>query len=301
MICLADLKAAILAVAAFFLAIPSTVRTNIIAVVAAVILLSGVAVIPAYTASHLPDCKKDPKCLFKTFGWPHFFKGMWDIFTAADMQTMINDGADVNATDYYGSTPLHLAAMYGKAEVISVLVQAGADINVTTIAHNGVDFDAGKTPLHKAAFHGNVEVIPVLVQLGADVNAGDNYAQTPLHEATLSGKIEAVPILVKEGADINVTDKFGRTPLHHAAIFESAEVIPVLVKAGAYLEPTDNKGFTPLHRAAEEGDINAVKALVRATADILATTDDGLTPLDLARKHKKWAVVKYLESVGKLL
>ena len=134
----------------------------------AVILLVGVAVGTANADSHLPDCKANSNCLLSL--------GLkWTTLTAAEVQLMIDYGADVNATDDDGETPLYDAALIGNAEVISILVRAGADVNTT--------HDNGYTLLHGAAIFGNAEVIPALVKAGADVNARANLGETPLHNA----------------------------------------------------------------------------------------------------------------------
>lgn len=86
---------------------------------------------------------------------------------------LIDQGADVHEVDVQGMTPLHFAAMYGQAEVIQVLVQAGADIQAT-------DEDDGRSPLHYAARNGNAEATRILIELGADVELEDNFGETPM-------------------------------------------------------------------------------------------------------------------------
>jgi ankyrin repeat protein len=63
-----------------------------------------------------------------------------------------------------GSTALHHAAWRGHADVVKLLLQAGADVNAKTRSNS-------ETPLHLAAMHGHTDVIQLLLQAGADVNA----------------------------------------------------------------------------------------------------------------------------------
>ena len=225
-------------VAAFCKAVPL--------MVVAVILLGGVTIGTANADSHLPDCKANPKCLLE-LGFT------WKTITAADVQVMINAGANVNAKNFLGQTPLHEAIILGNAKVIPVLVKVGADVNAKD--------KNGFTPLHGAAEEGQAEVIPVLVQAGADVNEKTNDGFTPLHIAAANGKAEVIPVLVKIGADVNAKGNDGVTPLHLAAIFGKAEVISMLIKHGAYIQATDNKGITPLDFARSQKQWNAVKIL----------------------------------------
>ena len=116
----------------------------------------------------------------------------WITITATEVQAMINSGADVHAKSTYGETPLHAAAKYGNAKVISALIKAGADVNVQ-------DIIAG-TPLHEAAGFGKAEVISVLIKAGADINAKDKDGWTPLNLAESRNHEDAVSALEDAGA-----------------------------------------------------------------------------------------------------
>ena len=304
----------------------ATAKAVILAILC--LILSGlIAVSTANADSHLPDCKANPKCLL--FGelqaaekWDEL-GAKWQSFTAADLQAMINGGADVYAKDNDGQTPLHLAVVLGKAKVIPILVKVGADVHAKDNSDN--------TPLHNAVFVGNAEVIPVLIKAGADVHAKDNNGNTPLHMATTQGHAEIISILlqakadvnaknnegvtplqfatqenhaevisvlVKMGADVNATNNNGGIPLHTAAVIGNAEVISVLVQAGADVHKRTNKGRTPLHFAAYSGHAKVISILVKAGADVNAKDNEGKTPLDWVTEEKHLDAIRELEKAG---
>jgi len=109
-------------------------------------------------------------------------------------QLLIENGADVNARNVYGSTPLHLVSTI---EIAKLLIKNGADINAD---------NHGYTPLHTIL---SVEVGQLLIDNGADVNAIARYGRTPLH---IIRNVKITKLLIKNGADINATDDFGQTP-----------------------------------------------------------------------------------------
>ena len=81
---------------------------------------------------------------------------------------LLSQGADVNAVNRYGSTPLHSAATSEKA---TVLLENGADVNA-------VDAKQGETPLHRAVGQHCVETVSMLLEHGADVMM-DKQGETP--------------------------------------------------------------------------------------------------------------------------
>jgi len=100
------------------------------------------------------------------------------------------DPALVHARDSDLSTPLHYAAWKGHAELVDILVDAGADIQ----AHNQ-NSHWGTTPLHAAAHGNQPKATAALIRRGADVNAvkasgsGTPLAETKIHNATAAAKI----------------------------------------------------------------------------------------------------------------
>lgn len=163
------------------------------------------------------------------------------------VKSLIENDANVNSTNSYKSTPLHLV---DRLIVAQMLIDAGADVNRVN--------NDGYTPLHTAT---NPEIVNLLIESGANVNARDNLGLTPLH---LNRYPEITEILIKAGADVNaVDDEFGRTPLHLAQARNCYETSKALIDGGSNVNSKDKYGITPLHCWSHEryGDKNDVNPL----------------------------------------
>lgn len=88
--------------------------------------------------------------------------------------------AAINARDGAGWTPLHLAAQAGRADVVKVLVERGADVDARD--------DRGGTPLQRALYHGQGDVADVLVECGADPD-GDGLDQLAMGRLRVKGAL----------------------------------------------------------------------------------------------------------------
>jgi len=139
----------------------------------------------------------------------------------AVMTALLEAGADVHARDKEGMTPLMLAVRDRFPAVTAGLVEAGAHVNAENAEKytSRMKQDSKYLVLKLAARWNRLpETIHALVKAGANVNARDNTRMTPLLLA-LRGypKPEAITALVKAGADVNAADRKGNTPLMFAA------------------------------------------------------------------------------------
>ncbi len=110
-------------------------------------------------------------------------------------ERLINEGADVNANDSFGMTPLHMAVIANRRDVVEVLVAHGTDINAQS--------HRGQTPLFWAVTKSRKDMAEWLITHGPDVNAQDNYGIKPLHSAAHAGRADLVELLITHGAGVN--------------------------------------------------------------------------------------------------
>lgn len=168
--------------------------------------------------------------------------------------------ADIEATDAFGYTPLHIAANEGNLTMVQLLIEGGANITAKT--------KTGYTPLHLSLLKNHMKVARLLCQKGADIQARDREKRTPLHVACAWGDegAEAVQWLLVMGAHINIADIDGRTPLHYAALFaideKAMRVIRILLDQGANINAKDKNGETPFN-VAVSGNRGEIAKLLR--------------------------------------
>jgi ankyrin repeat protein len=105
-----------------------------------------------------------------------------------------------------GFTALHLAAFFGKAEAVRLLLDAGA--KVATYTRNAF----ANQPLHAAAAGRHIEICRMLLAAGADVNATQHGGYMPLHEAAQYGDDEMVELFLSAGGDPTVAVADGGLP-----------------------------------------------------------------------------------------
>jgi ankyrin len=115
---------------------------------------------------------------------------------------LLEQGADVNAVDKSGQTPLY--ASVGRESIFRKLLEAGAAVAI-------VD-NEGRTPLHYAAAV-NSEVTRTLVGKGVSLAAKDKLGNTPLHEAARLNRGYFVQELIKLGADPGIKNRAGKTAM----------------------------------------------------------------------------------------
>ncbi len=143
------------------------------------------------------------------------------------VRSLLRDGADVNAPRGDGMTALHWAAMNDDAELISVLMYAGAVVEPTTRL-------GGYTPLHLASRDGRAEAVAALLAAGSRPETLTATGVSAIHLAAQSGSTDALRALLERGADVDGQDaRAERTPLIFATAKGRTAAVETLLTAGA--------------------------------------------------------------------
>lgn len=274
-----------------------------------------------------------------------------DIRTA---ELLLARGADPEKPGPMSADPLRLAVLVRRADMVRLLLGAGAHADcarpdgrtlldeavtggggevVSVLLENGADpAGAGaQRPVHGAAAFGDVEALELLVDHGADIAIPDEHGWTPLQLAVLNGKEEAARFLLGRGARMSTPE--GRKALLNQAcrlkrggmldvLLENEVEVPegdeayrlmwfaarrggygsikALLDNGAHPEGIEDPAgrVTPLMIAAAKNHTSIVQLLIDAGADVRRADSAGTTPLHCAASRGRTRIVKFLLEKG---
>ncbi|NWZ26209.1 CSKI1 protein, partial [Asarcornis scutulata] len=198
---------------------------------------------------------------------------------------------------------LHHAALNGNTELISLLLEAQAAVDIKD--NKGECPGPRMRPLHYAAWQGKKEPMKMVLKAGSSVNIPSDEGQIPLHLAAQHGHYDVSEMLLQHQSNPCIMDNSGKTPLDLACEFGRVGVVQLLLNSNmcaALLEPkpgdtTDPNGTSPLHLAAKNGHIDIIRLLLQAGIDINRQTKAG-TALHEAALCGKTDVVRLLLDSG---
>lgn len=192
---------------------------------------------------------------------------------------LLKSGADANAANRYGITPLWLAATNGNAPVVRMLLKAGASVDAA-LPH-------GETALMAAARTGEPDTVRALLAADANPNAGEtSQGETALMWAAAENQGEVIPLLIKGGAD----------PDRHAKPLQLAPMDWVQVGMVSTVLPRG--GFTALMYAARQDAQAAARALAESGANLDLQDPDGTTALEFAIINQHYDLAALLLEKG---
>jgi ankyrin repeat protein len=223
-----------------------------------------------------------------------------------EVSRLLRVGADVNATNSEGWTPLSWACFKGHVQVFNELLEHGADVETKD--------DTGWTPLHCACLNGNATIVNELLSRGANILAVNGYGELPIQLAVYFGKSEVTKYLLKHFyattrrlllhelledltwiGDLN-SNFLDVPPLRDAldrdvlGADDAVEILEYLVGQNPeLLGSRDQDGSLPLHVACRRGaSFTIIQSMVDLyKASVKSVTSEGDLPLFLACEMSK--------------
>jgi ankyrin repeat protein len=209
------------------------------------------------------------------------------------VEALLSAGADHDAQNGNGETPLQVAVREEADDVARLLIESGADPDIQS--------EDGETPLHIAVREKAEDIAHLLIENGADPNLSSRKGETPMHAAVEKGSIELLGKLLGSGGDPSAGE---RPIMYHVAGSRRVECLKRLQEAG--FDPTETDASllksgssenNPLHVAIRE-DSRRLTSLLLGGADTTDAEKFETPPLETAAKHDSSEAAEELLSRG---
>jgi|GEM_PF-2882566 len=174
-----------------------------------------------------------------------------------EVSDLIAAGADVNEKTKYSETPLRVASIKSRFDVVKLLFEHGADPE-----------HLKWTPIFHAIALGSIDELTNIVNKEGDLSIRDTWERTPFLLAVQVGDIEKVKVLLDSGANLHDVWRSDKNALEFAIQSDDADMLNFLIEQGLDSEKYNDFGYTPLIQACEDSAVKCVKALIELGVDI---------------------------------
>lgn len=247
-----------------------------------------------------------------------------------DLETikMIIEKADVNYQNKNSWTALHYASRYNNTEILSLLIQAGANLNLEATYNDDEEGFAGITTLYDAISQSNWEIVNLLLDAKVDVNIAqktkDRFSPILRLSYNKEPNLDVLESLVNLGANINDVDKDGWSALHLAASNGEYSLCEKLIELGinsiiynnenkspsdiakekghddiVYLISNNQSEFFEIHELIVNNKTNEAKKLIEENKALVNLQNSfGHSSLDLAMEYGNIDLVKYIFDIS---
>ncbi|KAI9806739.1 MAG: hypothetical protein M1825_006196 [Sarcosagium campestre] len=212
------------------------------------------------------------------------------------VEVLLDHGAQIQVKG--GWTALHSAAHSGHVQVVKLLLDRGAAIDACpddwiTALFATVSVDTDFTTVDEAALYA---VVKVLLERGSNPRftiKEPHYTWSILDEAALTGRYN-IASLILEYLQLDTDSTLISTALSSAVRYNRADLTELFLESGGDANFRSWNGRTVLHHAAFDGNCQIVKVLLKGNANIDSRDDDGITPIEIARREGESQVVDIL-------
>lgn len=196
---------------------------------------------------------------------------------------LIDKGANVNEPCVYGNTPLHVASAKDNSQIVKYLIEKGAYLDLTN--------ERNESALHKACQMNLPKNVKVLLDNGANPDIPNGVERTVLFSVCFSGYTKIAKLLVEANANVNACDLYKETPLQVACKYDYLDIAKLLLENGASPDiEVNNKNIVQWAIEREEYDF----------VDLLIKKDATL-PMDwIVRQNKKHSLQLIIKNGRKI-
>ncbi len=197
---------------------------------------------------------------------------------------MLSHGANANMADSTGMTALYWAVKNGSLELVHILLENKADVNVELAQRS--------TVLHAATHADRPDIVKVLLENNANVLSVDEFGETPLFGAIRANSFDTVLQLLEHSAVVNIANTDLRTPLHVAAgnVHHNVDLVQLLLDHRALVNVKERYGHSPLVLSLRGGFLNVRFSFV--VPELLIRHGAHLND-DHCQKALEWSVISF--------
>ncbi|KAL3605287.1 hypothetical protein FPOAC2_00230 [Fusarium poae] len=192
------------------------------------------------------------------------------------LQRLVTEGADIDQENRQGQSPLFLACVKGKADLVKCLLNLGASINGRK----------GRSPLLPASLDDDSIILEHLLEKKPDLSCRNNHGISPLALACRHGKVHNLKLLIAKGADITARSNHNHTPLCFSATNDHVKIMIEILKTPTYYPTNSLKRKLPSEN--DSCRIEIAKAMIRGFGSELEAVK--ITMMDSAEYVLFWAV-----------
>ncbi|KAI1085934.1 ankyrin repeat-containing domain protein [Rostrohypoxylon terebratum] len=178
------------------------------------------------------------------------------------VQTLLEEGANVNAQGGLYGNALQAASFRGHEKIVQILLEKGAHVNIQGGRYGNA--------LQIASSQGQEKIVQILLEKGADVNVQGGYYGNALQAASLRGHEKIVQILLEKGADVNAQGGEYGNALQAASSEGHEKIVQILLEKGADVNAQGGEYGNALQAASLRGHEKIVQILLEKGADVNA-------------------------------
>jgi ankyrin repeat protein len=208
------------------------------------------------------------------------------------VRILLDAGANPNLTDFSNQSALMWAAFKNHPDIVDLLLKFNANPEIK-------ESGSGQTALISSVIRQQEKIVKLLLEHGADPNLTDNKNQSALMFAAYNNHPDIVDLLLKFNADPEIKEsKYGQTALISSVIKQHEDVVKLLLEHGADPNTHAKDGANSLLEAVAKNNITIVRELLEASTDVNIKNNFGTTPLIWASSKGFIDIVKLLLEHG---